>query len=407
MDAGFFDTLRGFKFTSKKHRIADDDFVDRLNHYYTPLIIVIFSIIICAKQYIVGEPLQCWVPAHFPGSWEQYAENYCWVKNTYMVLPSEDIPDTHDERRDRELTYYQWVPFVLALQALLFYMPCLVWRLLNLQSGINVKNLVQMAITATNVDPNERHDTICVLTRHIEYAIIGQRKQNVNSPSAILKIKRILFRILCCGYSKQGNYLTFLYVVTKIFYLLNIVCQFTLMTAFLGTSYTFYGYNILKDLVQGREWHENGHFPRVTLCDFAVRVLGNLQKHTIQCVLVINLFNEKIFIFLWFWFVLIALVTSVSTVIWLLWIILPGRRASSIEKYLTVSNRLSDQRSVTKFVDNYLCQDGVFVLKIVALNAGEAIAHDLVLNLWENYENKDKLSNLSSSDIRLQDLEPK
>ena len=133
MDNGFFGAIAGLKLTSFDRKI-DNDGADRLNSIWTPIIIVIFAVVVSGKAW-VGEPMQCWVPAEFSGQWESYAENYCWVKNTYFIPPSESIPHYVPDRKDAELGYYQWVPFVLLIMALLFYLPEMVWGLLNWQSG--------------------------------------------------------------------------------------------------------------------------------------------------------------------------------------------------------------------------------------------------------------------------------
>lgn len=74
---------------------------------------------------------------------------------------------------------------------------------------------------------------------------------------------------LCSG-RRWGSYVTCLYVFIKLLYLANVVSQIFLLNVFLGTDNVFYGFHILKDLLNGREWDNSGNFPRVTMCDFAV-----------------------------------------------------------------------------------------------------------------------------------------
>jgi innexin len=51
--------------------------------------------------------LKCWVPMEFKGGWEQYAEDYCFIQNTYYVAPEEEIPIEVTERDERQFGYYQ------------------------------------------------------------------------------------------------------------------------------------------------------------------------------------------------------------------------------------------------------------------------------------------------------------
>ena len=51
-------------------------------------------------------------------------------------------------------------------------------------------------------------------------------------------------------------------------------------------------------------------FPRVTKCTFhKYGPSGDIQRHDAQCVLPINILNEKIYVFLWFWFIILTILT--------------------------------------------------------------------------------------------------
>ncbi|KHJ95803.1 Innexin [Oesophagostomum dentatum] len=303
---------------------VDDDIIDKLNYYYTTAIITVFAILVSAKQY-VGFPIQCWVPATFTEPMEQYTENYCWVQNTYFLPLHDYIPHNYAERENRQIGYYQWVPFVLALEALLFYVPTIVWRLLSWQSGIHVQSLVQMACDSRLLDLESRNRALQTIATNVEEA---------------LHVKHQV-------------------------------------------------------------------------------VLGNVHRHTVQCVLMINMFNEKIFLFLWFWYFLLAGATVCSLFYWIYISVVPSRilienfckriyravfyeatyqhfdlreQLNFVGKYLTgiEGYKMVDSQSLRRFVFHFLRQDGVFLLRMVATHAGELPCYELAKTLWNNYcDNKE------------------
>ncbi|XP_052799428.1 innexin-3-like [Mya arenaria] len=87
-------------------------------------------------------------------------------------------------------------------------------------------------------------------------------------------------------------------------------------------------------------WKQSPRFPLVTFCDFEIRQLQNIQRWTLQCVLPINLFNEKVFIFLWFLLFLMVILSIYNLVSWCYIVMLKRHRYQYVKKYLTITNRI-------------------------------------------------------------------
>ena len=52
-------------------------------------------------------------------------------------------------------------------------------------------------------------------------------------------------------------------------------------------------------------------FPKVAKCSFhKFGASGTVERHDGLCVLPLNIINEKIYIFLWFWFIILASITG-------------------------------------------------------------------------------------------------
>ena len=257
--------------------------------------------------------------------------------------------------------------------------------------GISVATLTDAAIECQRkTEPEARKKILTYMSNHMTRFLRELWR---------LRMMESSFQVIWHAF--YGNYLTVMYIFVKVLYIANVIGQFLLLNSFLGTSYGWYGYEVLVNLIAGRPWTTSDRFPRVTLCDFKMRVIGHVNRYTVQCALPINLFNEKIYTFLWFWFVFVAAATVLSMLWWLIRMIYFPRLVSYVRTKLVAMDCLdhATDSEVKKFATEYLCRDGILVLLLVAENSSDLIASELVCAIFKNYrENPKGLDRLCSKD---------
>uniref|UniRef100_A0A183C705 Innexin n=1 Tax=Globodera pallida TaxID=36090 RepID=A0A183C705_GLOPA len=295
--------------------LPDGDLSDRLNYCYTTTFLVI---VLLANPYNAGFPLII-----APDNYFDIADH---------IIP---IPKNWTERDQKQIGYYQWVPFILALQALMFFLPVVVWRSIYSSTGVKVRAICETCSIKSNMEPEERSKNMEVVARFLIFD--HDVTKNIGG-----RVKSML----------DGRTVMLTYIFVKLLYALNALAQFVMVKWMLGTPDLLWGWTVLTDLVAGREWQETGNFPRVTLCDFSVRVLGNLHRHSVQCVLMINMPVK-----------LSAMIDPS-----------PSRRG------------LSRKAQVRDFIERTLRPDGLLLIRMITLNNGDLITFQLVSTLWRDYQ---------------------
>lgn len=191
-------------------------------------------------------------------------------------------------------------------------------------------------------------------------------------------------RLFC--QARTGASLVYLYLFVKILYIINLLFQILFLQYFLSyydINYLQYGLNVLSTLFSGLSLPESRLFPRITLCDFQIRELGERHYYTVECILTINIFIEKIYFILWLWFWILLLITIIDTIRFIYKIFMHHSRNVFIIQHLDliIKSRVSKEAQFRYFL-KYFPIDNVFALSIIGANSNTIIIAEVLDELF-------------------------
>ncbi|PNF19253.1 Innexin inx3 [Cryptotermes secundus] len=344
-----------------------DNMVFRL-HYRITSAILFVCCILCTTNSLIGDPISCIADSSLPG---HVINTYCWITSTFTLPHQQGKPvGTHvahpgvgtyveGENETRYHSYYQWVPFMLFFQGLLFYVPHWIWK--NWEEGKvrMISDGMRGSMICTKDDRRDRQ------SRLVQYMLDTLHLHNTYA----------------AGYF-MCEALNFINVVGNIFF----------VDVFLGGAFLKYGTDVVRYSGLNQENRTDpmiAVFPRVTKCTFhkfgpsaievgvchktVLHILhdilgyrktaacwiphtvsevqqwqryaiaqdllldqyqkeGTIQKHDTLCVLALNILNEKIYIFLWFWFIFLSVLSGLALLYSTVIVVLPSIRETILKR---------------------------------------------------------------------------
>lgn len=347
-----FDVFGSVKGLLKLDAVCIDNNVFRLHYKATVIILVAFSLLVTSRQYI-GDPIDCIVdeiPLHV-------MDTYCWIYSTFTIpdrigIVGKDVVQqgvgAHVEGADQVKyhKYYQWVCFTLFFQAILFYVPRYLWKTWE---GGRIKMLV-LDLNCPVIGEDCKKDRRKLLVDYFH--------RNLHSQ----------------------NFYAFKFFLCEFLNFVNVVGQIYFMDFFLGGEFTTYGSEVVRFTEMEPEQRDDPMsrvFPKVTKCTFhKYGASGTVQKFDGLCVLPLNIVNEKIYVFLWFWFILLSALSGLSLLYRAAVVFSPKLRLI----LLRARSRLSSQDQISSIAN--ACQIGDwFMLYQLGKNIDPLIYRQLVTDL--------------------------
>lgn len=348
------DIFKTFQKFVKPDKVCIDNKIFRLCTKVTFVILCGFSILVTSNQYI-GDPIHCIVDV-IP---KKVMDTYCWFYSTYTLsnhlngIVGKDIvqPGVAADSVLNDIIiyhrYYQWVCFMLFFQGICSFFPRYLWK--SFENG-RIKmlsgDIKQPFVDGTTENKQKR-------------ALITYIKDNLNKHSFYA------WRFFLC------ELLNFLIAIGQIY----------VTDLFLGGEFITYGIDVMRE---NEADPMTRIFPKMTKCSFyKYGPSGSVQNFDGLCVLPVNIVNEKIYLFLWFWFYGVSILSGIA----LIYRILVCCSSSFRLHLLRARARLTSQRDIEFILYRFKIGDW-FLLYQLSKNLDpftfKEICRDLSHELYSN-----------------------
>ena len=189
------------------------------------------------------------------------------------VAPVADLEDGTEIKYHK---WYQWVSFFLCLEALFFYLPRFFWK--GLENG-----------------------KVAMLVGNLKDPLLSDEAKETQINEIVKYYRR-----------HRGTHFFYAlrFFALEVYNFTNVICQMYFIDFFLGGEFQTYGMDVLN--YTGLEHEDRPDpmakvFPKVTKCTFhKYGPSGTVEKKDGLCTLPVNIINEKLFIFIWFWLIFVA-----------------------------------------------------------------------------------------------------
>jgi len=337
----------------------------------TPSLLVLESVMVSARQFF-GHPIKCDTGGSAGFVNEDVLESYCWMYANFRIPAdyqgpcSSSLSQTdsfHDVDGPIYNSYYQWIPIYLIFLAVLFYLPRCIW--LMMEGGL-MKFFGKGTTTRMIEDPDEKRDKL-----------VKFFKDNIHN-----KYNIYYFGFIVC------EFLNFVVVLVAV----------GMTNRFLNGQFLWYGFKVWNYYSlppeEQKKFSSNPMctaFPRIASCNYhrfgTAGEQGNLNA---ICILALNIINDKVFLVLWWWFLVLVFLGVIRIVFRIVQINSAKLRFSLLDLRM---HRYFKRDSNSELIKTYVCncsRGDWFVLYQLSKNLNRPFFMDFLKVLVRSVKDPEK-----------------